>query len=102
MTFLGSGQALRLHSQRKRLQDFWLTPLPGFVARTAEFVFHFFNQAWESWSKTITTRHRGVLVEGHLARAMVIVQDQNMELEISMAQVAKLEKEKKAVEKVEK
>ncbi|KAL2508921.1 hypothetical protein Fot_32568 [Forsythia ovata] len=45
-------------SQRKRLQDFWLTPLPGFVARTAEFIFHFFNQAWESWSETITTRHR--------------------------------------------
>ncbi|KAL2548749.1 Heat shock protein 1 [Forsythia ovata] len=51
------------------------------------------ENSWESWFETLTTRHSRMLVEGHLVRAMVIVQDQNRELEISMAQVAKLEDE---------
>ncbi|KAL2471309.1 Uncharacterized protein Adt_39445 [Abeliophyllum distichum] len=46
-------------SRRKRLRDSWLTPLPGFVERASNFVFQFFNHAWENWSKNMTIRQRG-------------------------------------------
>ncbi|KAL2488741.1 Uncharacterized protein Fot_42033 [Forsythia ovata] len=47
-------------SRRERLHDSQLTPLPSFMAREDDSVFCFFNQAWESWLKSLTTRHWAV------------------------------------------
>ncbi|KAL2501302.1 hypothetical protein Fot_35150 [Forsythia ovata] len=41
----------------ERLYESHLTSLPGFMAKVADFVFCFFNQAWESWSESLTTRY---------------------------------------------
>ncbi|KAL2545116.1 Uncharacterized protein Fot_14349 [Forsythia ovata] len=80
-------------SQKERLQDAQLILLYSFVVKAVDSVFCFFNQAWKSLSESLTTRHRKVMLDGHLVRALVLTQDQNKELEVSVARAMKLEAE---------
>ncbi|KAL2514747.1 Uncharacterized protein Fot_28718 [Forsythia ovata] len=64
-------------NRNERLHDSQLTSLPGFMAQAVDSVFYFINQTLESWSESLTTCHKAVVIEGYLALTMVLVQDQN-------------------------